>query len=216
MAYDFNNWASQYNLNDAQRASVQGILNNPDYQQRTRAYNLMYGADNADQQRAYDAASQLGILSQTLSGGGNTPSGGTSQNYGTWNVQNTQNPGSMGGSQWGTTGAPNLTNLNFGQANPNGATPGGAAGFGAIGGTGPQPYKLGVDPGYGNPIRSTQPVQGIQPLRSIGQIGATTPSTPPPQTLGSLSYPRADWSGSQGVGRGSRYFNQQGQYQQSF
>lgn len=94
MAYNFNDWASQYNLTDDQRASVQSVLENPEYIQKTRPYNLYYG-DRADELRARDAAIQLGILNQTQSGG----------QFGDWSTTNTGSGGSTTGSQWGTTGA---------------------------------------------------------------------------------------------------------------
>lgn len=105
MAFDLNTWGQQYGLTDAQKASLQAVLGSDDFIQKTRAYNMMYGSDNADATRALDAAKQLGILNQTLSGAGASPSGGSGQTYGTWNVSNTGSTGSLDATPWGTTGA---------------------------------------------------------------------------------------------------------------
>lgn len=106
MAFDMNTWGQQYGLTDAQKASLQAVMGSDDFVQKTRAYNMMYGSDNADANRALDAAKQLGILNQTLSGAGASPSGGAGQTYGTWNVANTGSAGSLDATPWGTTGAP--------------------------------------------------------------------------------------------------------------
>lgn len=76
--FNFDEWANQYSMTDVQKANIQKLINSDAYIQNTRHYTMMYG-QGADNVRVLEAAKQLGILTQTQSGG----------QFGDWTMTNT-------------------------------------------------------------------------------------------------------------------------------